>query len=48
MGYIIGWVYKDSRPPTPSAPKDNSKFEILLVKMFLLKQKTKANISSYY
>ena len=29
-------------------PKGNSKFEILLVKIFSLKQKTKSNISSYY
>ena len=41
-------VGKNSRPQTTSAPKDNSRFEILLVKIFSLKQKTKSNTSSYY
>ena len=31
------WVYQDPRSP---APKGNSKLEILLVKIFSLKQKT--------
>ena len=44
----IYWVYQDSRPQAPSAPKGNIKFDILLVKVFRLKQKTKLNISSYY
>ena len=39
--YIIGWVDKDSRPPASSASKCSSKFEILLAKMFSLKEKTK-------
>ena len=30
IGYIIGWVYQNLRPLVPSAPKGNSKFEILL------------------
>ena len=33
-------VYQNSRPPAHSAPKCNSKFEILIVKIFSLKQKT--------
>ena len=32
-------VYQDSRPPATQALKSNSKFEILLVKIFSLKQK---------
>ena len=32
-------IYQDSRPLAPSTPKVNSKFEILLVKVFNLKQK---------
>ena len=38
MYLIIGWVYQDSRPPALSAPKGNSKFEILLAKIFSLKK----------
>ena len=41
-------VYQDSQPSVPSIPKGNSKFEILLVKTFSLKQKRKSNTSSYY
>ena len=51
IGYIIGWLYQDSRPPAPSAPsapKGNIQFEILLVKIFILKQKTKSNTYGYY
>ena len=33
-------VYQDSRPPAPLALKDDTKFEILSVKIFHLKQKT--------
>ena len=32
-------VYQDLQPPAPSAPKGKSKFEILLVKIFSIKQK---------
>ena len=32
-------VHQDSRPPARSAPKGNSKFEILIIKIFSLKQK---------
>ena len=32
-------VYQDSRPPAPLALKDDTKFEILSVKIFHLKQK---------
>ena len=45
IGCIISWVYQDSRP---SGPKGNCKCEILLVKIFNLKQKAKSNTSSYY
>ena len=48
IGYIIGWVYQDSRPLLPSTHKGNSKFEILLAKIFSLKQKPKSNTSIYY
>ena len=41
-------VYQDSRHPTPSTLKGNSRFEILLVKIFSLKQKHKSNTSSNY
>ena len=35
IGYLIGWVrFTD---PEPSLPKSNSKFEVLLVKIFGLK-----------
>ena len=34
-------VYQDSWPLAPLGPKVNSKFEILLVKVFSLKQKIK-------
>ena len=47
IGYITGWVYQDSRQPPPSAPKGHSKFEILLVKIFSPKQKSKLNTFSY-
>ena len=40
-------VYQDSRCLPPSAPKGNTKFEILLVKIFSLKQ-NKSNTSIYY
>ena len=33
-------VHQDSRPPARSAPKGYSKFEILIIKIFSLKQKT--------
>ena len=39
-------VYQDSWLPAPLALKGKGKFEFLLVKMFILKQKT--NTSSYY
>ena len=43
---LVGYIkIHDSRPP--SAPKGNSKFEILLVKIFSPKQKSKLNTSSY-
>ena len=42
------WIYQDSRPSPPLGPKGNSKFEILLVKIFSLKQKTKSDTFSYY
>ena len=45
---IIGWAYHDSRPPALSALEGNSKFEILLIKIFSLKRKTKSNTSTYY
>ena len=41
--YIIGWVYQDSQPLFPSALKGNSKFEIVIVKIFSLKQKKQQN-----
>ena len=44
----IYWVCQDSWPLAPLVPKGNTKFEILLVKIFSLKQKTKSNTSSYY
>ena len=37
--YVTYWVYQDSQLPAPSAPKGDSKFEILLVKILGLKQK---------
>ena len=41
IGYLTGCVrYK---PPVNSAPKGNSKFENLLVKVFSLKTKNKIN-----
>ena len=36
-----------SRFMAPQGPKANSKFEILLAKIFSLKQKRKSNTSSY-
>ena len=39
IGYITDWVYQDLRPPATSVPKGNIKLEILLVKIFILKQK---------
>ena len=45
---MIGWIYQDSGFSAPSSPKDNSKFEILSVKIFSLKQKAISNTSSYY
>ena len=46
----VKWCIKiySTRPPTPSDPKGNSKFETLLVKIFRLKQKKKSRISCYY
>ena len=41
----IYWVYQYSRPVV-IAPKDNTKFEILLVKIFKLKQKTNQMLST--
>ena len=44
IGYLTGWVRftaYDSFGP-------QSKFEILLLKIFSLKQKTKSNTSSYH
>ena len=38
-GYFIDWVNQESRSPAPLPPKYNKKFEILLVKIFNLKQK---------
>ena len=32
-------VYHDSRPPAPSVPKGNRRFEVVLVKEFSLKHK---------
>ena len=46
--YMIGWVHQDSRPPVLLALKGNSKFEILLGKIFSLKRKAKSNTSCYY
>ena len=53
--YISGWVRFTSSDPlisppsnSPSPHKGNSRFEILLVKIFSLKQWTKSNTSSYY
>ena len=43
IGYIFGLVCQDSRPPTPQPPKGISKIEILLVKIFSLKQKKQQN-----
>ena len=40
----MNWVYLS----VLSAAKGKSKFEILLVKIFSLKQKIKSNTSSYY
>ena len=44
--YLTGWIRFTA--PSPFSPKGNSKFEVLLVKIFNLKQKTKSNNSSYY
>ena len=41
-------VYQDSGHRTPSVLKGNSRFEILLAKIFILKQKNKSNTSSNY
>ena len=38
IGYIIGRVYQDSQFPALSVPKGSKRFEILLVKIFTLKQ----------
>ena len=48
LGYIFGWLYQDLQTQALSASKGNSKFKILLVKIFILKQKTKSNASTYY
>ena len=48
IGDVIGWVYQDSQPSAPSVPKGKSKIQILLVKMFSLKQKAKSNNSRYF
>ena len=42
----ISLVRYDSKPPAPSDPKCNSKFETLLVKIFI--RKAKSNTCSYY
>ena len=42
--YVTYWVYQDSQLPASSAPKGDSKFEILLVKIFGLKQIKKNQI----
>ena len=44
---MVGYS-KRHDPLVPSASKGNSKFEILLVQIFNLKQKAKSNILSYY
>ena len=44
IGYLTGWVRFTAL--NPSAPKSNSKFEVF-IKILSLKQKTKANTSSY-
>ena len=50
--YLFFWyfimIYQNSWPLLPSAPKGKSKFEILLVRVFSLKQKNKSITSSYY
>ena len=40
-------VYQDSRPPAPSDSKSNSKFEILIVKIFGLKQNNTKQIKYF-
>ena len=48
LSYWLGKIHSPSQPPVSSARKGNSKFEILLLKIFSLKQKTKLNTSSSY
>ena len=45
--FVICIGYIKVQGPWPSAHKVNTKFEILLVKIFSLKQKDKSNNSSY-